>query len=75
MIRLELAALIGLAAVLPLLEAPKSLFWALYVLAWFVNRARARFRRPMGPLGQRDRGMDGRRFRRGRVRRARGGVA
>jgi O-antigen ligase len=42
MIRLELAALIGLAAVLPLLEAPKSLFWALYVLAWFVNRARAR---------------------------------
>jgi O-antigen ligase len=42
MIRLEFAALIGLAAVLPLLEGPKNLFWALYVLAWLANRARAR---------------------------------
>ena len=42
MIRLELAALIGLAAVLPLLEGPKNLFWALYVLAWLANRARSR---------------------------------
>jgi O-antigen ligase len=42
MMRLELAALIGLAAVLPLLEGPKNLFWALYVLAWLANRARSR---------------------------------
>lgn len=42
MIRLELAALIGLAAVLPLLEGPKNLFWGLYVLAWLANRARSR---------------------------------
>lgn len=42
MIRLELAALVGLAAVLPLLEGPKNLFWGLYVLAWLANRARSR---------------------------------
>ena len=42
MIRLELAALIGLAAVLPLLEGPKNLFWGIYVLAWLANHARSR---------------------------------
>ena len=42
MIRLELAALIGLAAVLPLLEGPKNLLWGLYLIAWVANRVRAR---------------------------------
>jgi len=42
MIRLEHAALIALAAVLPLLEGPKNLFWVLYVALWVVNRARTR---------------------------------
>ena len=41
MLRLELAALIGLAAVLPLLEAPKNLLWLLYVVVWIANRLRA----------------------------------
>ena len=41
MLRLELAALIGLTAVLPLLEAPKNLLWLLYVVVWIANRLRA----------------------------------
>jgi O-antigen ligase len=39
--RLEWWALIGLAFVLPLLEAPKNLLWLAYVLLWLWNRARA----------------------------------
>jgi len=40
--RIEIGALIALAFFLPLYEAPKSIFWALYVLAWIINRVRAR---------------------------------
>jgi O-antigen ligase len=40
--RLEIGALLALAFFLPLYEAPKSIFWALYVLVWVVNRLRAR---------------------------------
>lgn len=40
--RIEIGALLGLAFFLPLYEAPKTLFWAIYVLAWAVNRWRAR---------------------------------
>jgi len=40
--QIELGALVGLAFFLPLWEAPKTLFWALYVLAWTVNKVRAR---------------------------------
>jgi len=42
MIRLEHAALIALAAVLPVFEAPKNLLWILYLALWLVNRARER---------------------------------
>jgi O-antigen ligase len=38
----ETALLVGLCLVLPLLEAPKSLFWLGYVATWLVNRIRAR---------------------------------
>jgi O-antigen ligase len=40
--RIELGALLALAFVLPLYEAPKSIAWAVFVVAWLVNRARAR---------------------------------
>lgn len=40
--RIEVGALLALAFFLPLYEAPKSIFWALYVLTWIVNRVRAR---------------------------------
>lgn len=42
LVRLEHAALIGLAAVLPLLEAPKSILWLAWVLLWLANSWRAR---------------------------------
>ncbi|HEV3010168.1 MAG TPA: O-antigen ligase family protein [Burkholderiales bacterium] len=42
MIRLEHAALVALAVVLPVLEAPKNLLWLLYLALWLANRARAR---------------------------------
>lgn len=38
----ELALLVGLLAALPILEAPKNVFWGLYAVAWIVNRARRR---------------------------------
>jgi len=40
--RLEIGALVALCVFLPLYEAPKSIFWALYVVLWIVNRVRAR---------------------------------
>ncbi len=40
--RLEIGALVGLCFFLPLYEAPKSIFWVLYVLVWLANRWRAR---------------------------------
>jgi O-antigen ligase len=40
--RLELGALVALAFFLPLYEAPKSIFCALYLIVWVVNRVRAR---------------------------------
>lgn len=40
--RIEIGALVALAFFLPLYEAPKSIFWALYVAAWIINRVRAR---------------------------------
>ena len=40
--RLEIGALLALCFFLPLYEAPKSIFWALYVVVWVVNRVRAR---------------------------------
>jgi O-antigen ligase len=40
--RLEVGALVALSFFLPLYEAPKSIFWALYVLIWLANRIRAR---------------------------------
>ena len=42
MIRLEHAALVALAVVLPVFEAPKNLLWLLYLALWLANRARAR---------------------------------
>ena len=33
--------LLGLAFVLPLLEAPKNILWLLFVIAWIANRARS----------------------------------
>jgi O-antigen ligase len=42
MIRLEHALLVALAAVLPLFESPKNLFWLLYLIVWLANRVRAR---------------------------------
>lgn len=40
--RLEIGALLALCFFLPLYEAPKSIFWALYLVIWLVNRFRAR---------------------------------
>lgn len=40
--RLELGALLALCFFLPLYEAPKSIFLALYLVIWIVNRVRAR---------------------------------
>ena len=40
--RLEIGALLALCFFLPLYEAPKSIFWVLYVVIWVVNRVRAR---------------------------------
>jgi len=40
--RLEIGALVALCFFLPLYEAPKNIFWALYLVVWIVNRARAR---------------------------------
>lgn len=38
----ETALLVALCLVLPLVEVPKTIFWLAYVIAWVVNRARAR---------------------------------
>ena len=38
----ETGLLVGLCFFLPLLEAPKNLLWAAYVVTWLVNRVRAR---------------------------------
>ena len=38
----EIAALVGLCFFLPIYEAPKAIFWALYVVLWLANRIRAR---------------------------------
>jgi O-antigen ligase len=40
--RIELGALIALAFFLPLYEAPKSIAWLVFVVAWLVNRSRTR---------------------------------
>ena len=40
--KLELGALLALCFFLPIYEAPKSIFLALYLVVWVVNRARAR---------------------------------
>ena len=40
--KLEIGALVALCFFLPLYEAPKGIFWALYVVIWLVNRIRAR---------------------------------
>ena len=40
--RIEFGALLALALFLPLYEAPKTIAWAVFVVAWLVNRARAR---------------------------------
>jgi len=40
--RIELGALLALAFFLPLYEAPKTIAWAVFVVAWLVNHARAR---------------------------------
>src|SRR5258708_39338998 len=37
----ESALLVGLCIVLPLLEAPKHLFWLAYIAVWLANRVRA----------------------------------
>lgn len=42
LVRLEHAALIGLAFFLPMFEAPKNLLWLAFVALWLANRARAR---------------------------------
>jgi O-antigen ligase len=39
---IEFALLLLFVLFLPLREAPKNLFWAAYVAAWVINRARAR---------------------------------
>ncbi len=39
--RAELAALVVIAVALPLFEAPKNIFWFLYLFAWIGNRAQA----------------------------------
>ncbi|HEX4328476.1 MAG TPA: O-antigen ligase family protein [Burkholderiales bacterium] len=38
----ELSLLLAFVFFLPLREAPKNIFWALYVITWVVNRVRAR---------------------------------
>jgi O-antigen ligase len=38
----ETGLLLALCFFLPLLEAPKNIAWAAYVICWFVNRVRAR---------------------------------
>lgn len=40
--RIEVGALLALAIFLPLYEAPKSIAWVAYVVAWLANRARRR---------------------------------
>src|SRR5262249_53946320 len=40
--RAEVFFLVALALFLPLFEAPKNLFWFLYLIAWCVNRVRSR---------------------------------
>jgi O-antigen ligase len=40
--RLEVGALLALCFFLPLYEAPKNIFWALYLVVWIVNRVRER---------------------------------
>ena len=40
--KIEVGALLALAFFLPLYEAPKSIAWLVYVVAWIVNRARRR---------------------------------
>ena len=39
---IELLFLIGLIIALPLLEAPKNLFWLAFSVAWFINRLRSK---------------------------------
>ena len=39
---IEVGCLLGFCLFLPIYEAPKSIFWVLYALAWIVNRVRAR---------------------------------
>src|SRR5918996_1173645 len=39
---IEVGALVALAFFLPLYEAPKSIAWLVYVVAWIANRARRR---------------------------------
>lgn len=41
-IPVEFYFLIGLVAALPLFEAPKNIFWALYALSWVITRAHRR---------------------------------
>lgn len=38
----EIACLIGLALMLPILEAPKNVLWFAWMVTWFVERARRR---------------------------------
>ena len=40
--KLEFWILAALFLCLPLFEAPKNIFWGLYLVVWFANRARAR---------------------------------
>ncbi|HET7670361.1 MAG TPA: O-antigen ligase family protein [Burkholderiales bacterium] len=40
--RVEVGALLALAMFLPLYEAPKSIAWLVYIVAWLANRARRR---------------------------------
>lgn len=40
--RIELGALIALAFFLPLYEAPKTIAWLIFVVAWLANRVRSR---------------------------------
>jgi O-antigen ligase len=40
--RIEIGALLALAFFLPLYEAPKTIAWAVFVVAWLLNRIRAR---------------------------------
>jgi O-antigen ligase len=40
--QVEFVLLVGLAFTLPLLEAPKNILWALYVIVWIAGRVRMR---------------------------------